>query len=52
MKVVIDGRYLRRRASGIKTYTTALIDHFAGIAKYRFRGMGPPGHDPAHQSVE
>ncbi len=33
MKVVIDGRYLRRRASGIKTYTTALIDHFAGIAK-------------------
>jgi glycosyltransferase involved in cell wall biosynthesis len=33
MKVVIDGRYLRQRASGIKTYTTALIDHFAGIAK-------------------
>lgn len=27
MKVVIDGRYVRNRASGIKSYTTALVEH-------------------------
>lgn len=34
MKVVIDGRYIRERASGIKTYTTALVDQIPGSAKH------------------